>query len=144
MSLLCAGFASAQDLIHRPSPPTDLKLVRIGNGISTKEAKTASRVYEAPDGTRGYVTYITFGSLQAAQEQIERYVKVTAKITSREQNQINEKGQRVNDRILGVQDLPELGKKEFVIIRRDGPICYLIESMSLQVATEIEGLIEHR
>jgi hypothetical protein len=39
MSLLCAGFASAQDLIHRPSPPTDLKLVRIGNGISTKEAK---------------------------------------------------------------------------------------------------------
>jgi len=57
---------------------------------------------------------------------------------------MNKKDQLVSDRILGVQDLPEPEKKEFVIIRRDDLTCYLIESVSLQVATQIEDLIEHR
>ena len=35
-------------------------------------------------------------------------------------------------------------RKEFVIRRRDGLICYLIASTLLQVATEIERLIEHK
>jgi hypothetical protein len=57
---------------------------------------------------------------------------------------MNEKGQLVSDRILGVQDLPEPTQKEFVIIRRDDLNCYLIESKSLQVAVQIEDLIEHK
>jgi len=144
MGLLCARFASAQDLILRPSPPTELKLVQIGHGKTTNGVKTAFRVYEAPDGSRGKVFYVKYDSLQASQEEIERWVKVTPKITSREQNQINEKGQLISDRRLGVQDLPEPDKKEFVIIRRDGLNCYLIESVSLQVALQVEGLIEHK
>jgi hypothetical protein len=144
MALLCVWFASAQDLILRPSAPTKLKLVMIGNGRTTSGVRTASRVYEAPDDSRGQVSYVKFDSLQAAQEQIERWVKVTPKITSRAQNQMNEKGQLVSDRILGVQDLPEPTQKEFVIIRRDDLNCYLIESKSLQVAVQIEDLIEHK
>jgi len=144
MSLLCAGFASAQDLIHRPSAPTELKLVGIGNGKTASGVRTAFRVYETPDGTKGRVCYTEFESLQAAQQQIEEWVKATRAVTSREQNQINAKGQPVSDRILAVGDLPKSDKKEFVIIRRDDMKCYLIDSVSLQVATEIEGLIEHR
>ena len=144
MGLLCAWFASAQDLILRPSPPTELKLVQIGHGKTKSGVKTAFRVYEAPDGSRGKVFYVKYDSLQASQEEIEGWVKVTPKITSREQNQINEKGQLISDRILGVQDLPEPDKKEFVIIRRDTLTCYLIESVSLQVAMQVEGLIEHK
>ena len=144
MGLVSLWFASAQDLILRPSPPTELKLVVIGHGKTKSGVLTASRLYEAPDGSRGQVSYIKFDSLQAAQEQIESWVKVTPKITSREQDQINKKGQLVSDRVLGVQDLPGSDKKEFVIIRRDYLNCYLIESVSLQVATQIEDLIEHK
>lgn len=143
MGLLCVWFASAQDLVQRPSAQTELKLIAIGNGKTTGRNRSAFRTYEAPDGTKGHVRYIEFDSLPAAQEQIEKWVKVTPKITSREQNQID-KGQLVSDRILGVQDLPESDKKEFVIIRRDGLTCYLIESVSLQVALQVEGLIEHK
>jgi hypothetical protein len=50
----------------------------------------------------------------------------------------------ISDRILALADLPKADKKEFVIIRRDGLICYVIESTSLQVAMQIEGLIEHK
>ena len=140
MGLLCVWFASAQNSAHKNPAQTELKLIAIGNGKTTGRNRSAFRTYEAPDGTKGQVFYIDFDSLQAAQEQIERWVKVTPTITSREQNQ----GQLISDRILGVQDLPESDKKEFVIIRRDGLTCYLIESVSLQVATQVEGLIKHK
>jgi hypothetical protein len=144
MGLLCVWFASAQDLILRPSARTSkLKLVMMGHGRTESGVRRGSKVYEAPDGRRGQVFYATFDSLPAAQEQIESWVKVTPKITTRQENQLNEKGQLVSDRISGVQDLSEPGKKEFVIIRRDRLTCYLIESASLEVATQIEDLIEH-
>lgn len=144
MGLFCVGFAIAQDLVHRPSPPTKLELVMIGNGKTKGGVRTASRVYEAPDGAKGQVAYVTHDSLPAAEEQIETWVKVTSKVTSREQNQMNKKDQLVSDRVLATGDLPKSGQKEFVIIRRDGLNCYLIESVSLEVATQIEDLIEHK
>jgi hypothetical protein len=67
VSLFGVWFATAQDFVHRPSPPTDLKLVVVGTHT-----------------------------------------------------------------------------QEFVIIRRDALTCYLIASVSLQVAKEIEGLIGSR
>jgi hypothetical protein len=106
--------------------------------------RTAFRVYEAPDGTKGYVTYVKFDSLQTAEEPTENRVKVTPRVTSREQNQIDEKNQGISDRILGVQDLAESHTQEFVTIRRDALTCYPIESVSLQVAKEIAGLIGYR
>ena len=144
MGLFCMWFASAQDLILRPSAPTRLKLVVTGNGTTKKDGRTAFRVYEAPDGTKGNVVYSEFDSLQAAQKHIEEAIKVTSSVTSREQNQTNEKGQLVDDRILAIGDLPGSHKKEFVIIGRDGLYCYVIESVSLQVVIQIEGLIQHR
>jgi hypothetical protein len=138
MYLSSLWFAAAQE---KPVE-TDLQLVTIGNGKTKDGVRTAFRIYEAPDGNKGRIGYVEFDSLQAAQQQIEEWVKATPSITSREQNQI--KGRiMISDRILGFANLPKSDKKEFVIMRRDGLKCYLIESASLQVATQIEDLIRH-
>jgi hypothetical protein len=143
MGVVCACFTSAQDSVHRPSTPTELELIAIGNGPIKKGETTGSRVYQAPDGTKGTMFYSKFDSLEAAQKHIEKAIKVTSRVISREQNQNNnnEKGQLISDRILAVGNLPESHKEEFVLIRRDGLKCYFIESVSLQVAMQIEDLI---
>ena len=104
---------------------------------------TLFRLYKEPDGTEGQVHFTEFGSLEPAELQIEKWVKATRTVTSREHNQSKD-GQLISDRALGITDLPKSDKKEFVIIRRDYLECYLIESVSLQVALQVEGLIEHK
>ncbi len=128
---------------HVNSAQTDLKLVTIGNGKTKSGHRTAFRIYEAPDGNKGQLVYTEFDSPKAAQQQIEEWIKTTRTVTSREQNQ-SKGGQLISDRILAVGDLPKSDKKEFVIIRRDDLKCYLIESVSLQVAMQVERLIEHK
>lgn len=141
VGLCWAWFAAAQDAAHVNS--TDLEVVTTGH-IKTKGGPlTLFRVYKAPDGTEGKVNYTEFDSPEAAELQIEKWVKATRTVTSREHNQT--KGdQLISDRVLGVTDLPKSDKKEFVIIRRDYLKCYLIESVSLQVALQIESLIKHK
>ena len=141
--LFCVWFATAQDVAHENSAKTTLDLVTIGHSKTKSGHATAFRVYQAPDGNNGQIAYTEFDSLQAAQQQIEEWVKATQTVTSREQNQ-SKGGQLIGDRILAVGDLPGTDKKEFVIIRRDGLKCYLIESASLKVATQIEDLLEHK
>lgn len=136
MGLLCVWFADAQDA-------TDLELVKIGHLKSKSGHTTGFRIYRAPDGTQGQVHYTKFDSLETAELQIEEWVKTTPAVTSREHNQ-SKGGQLISDRILAVADLPNSDKKEFVIIRRDDLKCYLIESVSLQIALQVEGLIEHK
>ena len=143
MGLFRVSFASAQDLVHRPPPNTELKLVQLGNGKTKSGVKTLFKVYEAPDGNQGEVWYIKFDSLPAAEQQIEEWAKLPLDVTNRERNQYGY-GQVVSDRILAVGELPGSHKKEFVIIRRDGLNCYLIESASLQVPHQIEDLIEYK
>lgn len=131
-------FATAQDAAHVNS--TDLEVVTTGHIKTHGGPLMLFRVYKAPDGTEGKVNYTEFDSLEPAELQIEKWVKATRTVTSREHNQT--KGdQLISDRVLGATDLPKSGKKEFVIIRRDYLKCYLIESASLQVAMQIEGLI---
>jgi hypothetical protein len=143
MGAFCLWFATAQDVAHGNPAQTDLKLVTVGHGKTRNGRRTPFRIYEAPDGTKGQVVYTEFDSLPAAQQQIEEWIKATRTVTSREQNQ-SKGSQLISDRILAVGDLPKSDKKEFVIIRRDGLKCYLIESVSLQVAMQVEGLIEHQ
>jgi hypothetical protein len=142
LPVLC-GIRAAQDVAQEKAAQKDIDLVTIGNGHLPDGTKTAFRVYRAPDGTDGKVNYTEFDSLEPAELQIEKWVKATRTVTSREHNQT--KGdQLISDRVLGVTDLPKSDKKEFVIIRRDYLKCYLIESVSLQVAMQIEGLIGHK
>lgn len=87
--------------------------------------------------------YTRFDRLQPAKMQIEDWLKATRSVTSRQRSQ-SIGGQLISDRIVALEDLPKSGSKEFVIIRRDGLNCYLIESTSLDVAIGIESLIEHK
>jgi len=144
VGLLYSWFVSAQDLIHRPPPPTQLRLVQLGDGKTKSGVRTSIKIYEAPDGNRGRSIYVKFDSLKAAQEQIEEWGKLPLiGGTSREHDQYRY-GVVVSDRILAVGQLPDSQTKEFMIIRRDDLNCYLIESVSFQVATQIEDLIQHK
>ena len=138
---LTARLPVAQDTAHATA--TDLEVVRTGH-IKTRDGHlTLFRLYKAPYGTEGQVHYTEFGSLEPAELQIEKWVKATRTVTSREHNQT--KGdQLISDRILAVADVPKSGTKEFVIIRRDYLKCYFIESVTLQVALQIEGFIDHK
>jgi hypothetical protein len=140
MGLFCVCFAVAQDA-HVNS--TDLEIVRMGH-IKTKGGPlTLFRLYKAPDGTEGQVHFTEFDSLEAAELQIEKWAIATRTVTSREHNQ-TKGAQLISDRILAVADLPKSDNKEFVIIRRVDLKCYLIESVSFQVALQVEGLFEHK
>ena len=141
-TLIClcgVWLAGAQEASHENTPPKDLDLVSVGDGWLPNGNKTATRVYAAPNGDKGQVLYTRFDSLQAAQRQIEEWVKATPKVTDRQKNQTI-RGQLISDRTVGSWESP----KEFVIIRRDGLNCYLIESSSLKIALQIEILIEHK
>ena len=141
VGLCWVWFATAQDAVRVNS--TDLEVVRTGH-IKTKSGQlTVFRIYKAPDGTEGQVHYTEFDSLEPAELEIEKWVKATRTVTSREHNQT--KGdQLISDRILAVADLPKSDKKEFVIIRRDYLKCYYIDSVSLEVALQIESFIGHK
>jgi len=136
-------FSVAQDFIHRPPPPTDLKILQIGDGKNKSGIKILFKVYEAPDGNKGRSTYIKFDSLEGAQQQVEDWAKLPSSITSRE-HKTYRYGYLVSDRMTAIGELPDSHKKEFMIIRRDGLECYLIESESSQVATKIEDLIGYK
>lgn len=142
IGLFCLSVA-AQDVAREKSAPMALDLVAIGHGKTTNGHWTISRTYKASDGTKGQITYTEFDSLQAAQQQIEDWIKPTRKITSREQNQ-RKGGQLIDDRIFAVAVLPKSDKEEFVIIRRESLKCYVIESVSLQIAIQIEDLIDYK
>lgn len=136
-------FAVAQDVVHENAAQKGLDLVTIGNGHLPDGTPTGLRVYAAPNGSKGQVIYTTLKSTDAAQQLIEGWVKGARTVTSRQKDQTIG-GQLISDRILALGELPKSDKKEFVIIRRDGLDCYLIESTSLEVAKGIEGLIEHK
>jgi hypothetical protein len=121
----------------------DLEVVTTGHIKAKSGQLTVFRIYRAPDGTEGQVHYTEFASLEAAELQVEKWVKAARTLTSREHNQ-TKGGQLISDRILAVADLPKSDNKEFMIIRRDNLKCYFIESASLQVALQIEGFIGHK
>jgi hypothetical protein len=115
----------------------------MGNGKTSSGYALSFRIYGAPDGAKGQIYYAKFDSLQAAQQQIEEWVKAARTVTSREQN-LRKGGQLIDERVVAMGELPKSHEKEFLIIGRDGLRCYLIESVSLQVALQIEGLIHHK
>jgi hypothetical protein len=126
---------------------SDLKMTRIGNGKLRSGHDFAFRIYEAPDGSSGEVTYATLPSVQDAQQQLEEWAKLAEKVTNRQHDE--KRGAKlINERILGSRELipkdPTKTPKatEFLIIRRDGVNCYFIESLSLTTAMNVEGMIQ--
>src|SRR5215470_10829252 len=96
MGLLCVWFATAQDVTHENS--TGLRVVGTGHIITKGRPLTLYRRYEAPDGTEASAYHTEFDSPEAAEQQIEKWVKVTATVTSREHDQ-RKGGKLISDRI---------------------------------------------
>ena len=144
LSLLCfsaAQFTLAQSTGHEGAAQEKLTLVTIGEGKTERGHLTGFRIYAAPDGTTGKVTYTTGDSPQDAQQQIEDWIKLAPVVASREQHPPGS-GQQISDRIVA-QAISKTDSKTkiFIIIRRDNLNCYFIESPSMEVARQIESLI---
>jgi hypothetical protein len=142
--LFCASLAVAQDKADPQVKQEDLKLLTIGHGKTLSGHAMGFRIYGAPDGTKGQTYYAEFDSVPAARQQIEEWANKSGRtVTSRERN-LKKDGQLIDERVMAIAELPQSNGKEFVIVRRDGLSCYLIESASLQTALKIEGLIQHK
>jgi hypothetical protein len=143
--LFCAWLAAAQDKADpHVKQQEDLKLLTIGNGKTSSGHAMGFRIYGAADGTKGQTFYVKFESLQAARQQVEEWTNKSGRtITSREQN-LKKDGQLIDERVMAIVELPQSNEKEFLIVRRDGLSCYLIESASLQTALKIEGLVQDK
>jgi len=121
----------------------DLKLLIHGDGKLDSGHDSVFRVYSAPDGTQARVIYAKFASVSDAERQTLDWLKQATKVTCRE-NDKNVDGQLVNERILATRRVAKSSGGEFMVIRRDDLICYLIESTSLKVAMQVESLIRHK
>lgn len=119
----------------------DLKLSGIGEVRVLHGHKGAFRTYIATDGTDGRIVYASFPSLSEAHQQIEAWLKLATKIKSRK---VNNNTQTSTERTVAFRRASHSSKGEVMIIRRDGLNCYLIESLSLRVATQVEGMIDHK
>jgi len=119
----------------------DLKLSAIGEVRVLHGHKGAFRTYIATDGTDGRIVYASFPSLSEAHQQIEAWLRLATKIKSRK---VNNNIQMPTERTVAFRMASHSSKGEVMIIRRDGLNCYLIESLSLRVATQVEGMIEHK
>jgi hypothetical protein len=141
LCLTIARIAFAQCLTNQEEAKQALTVVTLGNLITMHGHNLPFRVYSASDGTTGKLIMAEFDSLEAAQQQIDEWIKIAGEITCREQNQ-NSSDQRISDLIMArAISKADSITKIFVIIRRDGLDCYLIQSSSIQVAMQIESLI---
>lgn len=139
-------LAQVQFLLPRviaDDAPQKLILLGIGNGKTSLGYDMSFRLYKAPDGTTGRVELARCGSLQAAQRQIEEWTKLATAIKAREHYDDENSSHGFNDRILAEWKSPtDPGATLVIIIRRDKFSCYRIESRSIQVARQIEQLID--
>jgi len=134
------GQKPPADTGGRPSKQ-NLKLVTIGEAVSSSGHRGGFRVYSSADGGDADVTYFHFDSAGDAKHQAEQWRKLVWKITSKEQKR-DPDGRVIVERIVGMSRGERPGKGDFLIVRRNGLTCYLIRSASLAVATQVEQLIK--
>jgi hypothetical protein len=142
LCLTIARIASAQCPIHQEERKPALTVVILGNLLAASGHYLPFRDFSASDGSTGRLVMADFTSLDAARQQINEWSKEANEITCREQYQ-NEGAQQISERLLA-QGISRDGSKTkiFLTIRRDGLHCYFIKSSSIQVAKQIESLID--
>jgi hypothetical protein len=120
-----------------------LELTRHGEVRLFDGRRGAFKSYAAPDGTEGSLVYGQFQSVPDADRQVQQWLKAAQKVTSREQKRDN-KGLVIGVRIVAIAIDGKSGKKWFLIIRRDDVDCYLVQSLSLSVAMQVEDMIQDK
>ena len=129
----------AQAKLSANSPPNDdqsLKLTTVGDGYMFGR-QAAFRTYETHHHTEALVW---FGESRSEQE-----AKLTTKLSLKEhrvtgKEQVKDlNGHVIGDRIIAA---PKQEKKAFMVIRKHGLNYWIIQSISLAVAMQVDGLIE--
>jgi len=130
-------FAQAKPSTSRPTNGNQsLEMTTIGDGHLFGR-RAAFRTYETPDHTEALVWYGKFQSEQEAEHAIEESLK-EHKVTGEEHIKgLN--GRVIGDRIVAT---PKQEKKAFMVIRKQGLNYWIIQSISLPVAMQVDGLIE--
>ena len=117
----------------------DLELTTVGEAKLSTGRRGALRIYTAPDGTKGTMTYGQFKTVTDAQRQIQEWTKLLQKTVKNDQKK-DKTGRVIEQRLEGITRSTRSGLREFVVIKRDSVNCYLIESPSQLVALQIEEL----
>ena len=129
----------AQAKLSANSPPNDdqsLKLTTVGDGYMFGR-QAAFRTYETPDHTEALVWFGEFRSEQEAKLTTKLSLK-EHRVTGKEQvKDLN--GHVIGDRIIAAS---KQEKKAFMVIRKHGLNYWIIQSISLAVAMQVDGLIE--
>jgi hypothetical protein len=142
LCLVITRITTAQCPTRQEEAKRALTVVTLGQLVTARGHYLPFRDYSASDGSTGRLVMARFASLEEARQQIDEWIKEANEVTCREQHQ-NEGDERISDRIWA-QTISKTDSKTklFIIIRRDGLDCYLIESSSDQVARQIENLID--
>ncbi len=126
----------AQSNNPQPNTAQALELKTIGNGWVLGRG-AAFRTYAARDGTEALVWYGEFRSEEEAKSTTKQWLE-EHKITGEERIK-DPDGQVVGNRIIAA---PKHSGKGFIVIRRHGLNYWFIQSVSLTVAMQVDGLIE--
>jgi hypothetical protein len=131
----------AQAKLSTNSPPNgdqSLKMTKIGEGYMFGR-HAAFRTYETPDHTEALVWYGEFRSEEESKLATELSLK-EHRITG------TEHVKDLNGRVIGDQIVaaPKEEKKAFMVIRKNGLNYWIIQSVSLAVAMQVDALIETR
>jgi hypothetical protein len=140
LAALCdptAFFAQAKLSTNSPlNDDQSLKLTTVGDGYMFGR-HAAFRTYETHDHTEALVWYGQFRSEQEARNATKQSLK-EHKVTRKEQvKDLN--GHVIGDRIVAA---PKQEKKAFMVIRKHGLNYWIIQSVSLAVAMQVDGMIE--
>jgi hypothetical protein len=129
----------AQAKLSTNSPPNgdqSLKMTKLGEGYMFGR-HAAFRTYETPDQTEALVWYGEFRSEEESKLATELWLK-ELRITGTEHvKDLN--GRVMGDRIVAA---PKDEKKAFMVIRKNGLKYWIIQSISLAVAMQVDALIE--
>ena len=119
-----------------PNSTQSLTMTRMGNGYMFGDS-AAFRTYETADHIEALVWYGTFRTEQDAKRGIKQSLK-RFKVTGKERIK-DPNGRVIGDRIVAA---PKQRTKAFMVIQRQGLNYWIIQSISLGVATQVAGLID--
>jgi len=129
----------AQTKLPTISPPNgdqSLKMTTIGGGDMFGR-HAAFRTYETPDHTEALVWYGEFRSEEESKLATKTALKEHRLTGTEHIKDLN--GHVIGDRIVAA---PKEKKKAFMIIRTHGLNYWIIQSISLAIAMQVDGLIE--
>lgn len=129
----------AQAMLSTDSPPNggqNLKMTSIGEKLMFGR-RAAFRTYETPDHTEALVWYGEFRSEEESKLATELLLKDHRRTSTEQVKDLN--GDVVGERIVAT---PKEEKKAFVVIQKYGSNYWIIQSISLAVAVQVDELIK--